>query len=116
MFDGKDDGTVVNNMPIASMYYGLLPLLLYESDDLNNVLGYRFLQVSGAKNSPRSGMNFFGFNLSWIGDDKYAIQILLCPNENIMAGESVAPPRIYIRSKINTIWGSWHVVKATLLS
>ena len=97
-----------------SSHYGFVPLYLDSTKDLNDVIGNCFLQVAGSKNVPKSGFNFFGLCISWIGDDKYAAQILLAPNEDVISGSTT--PRIYIRTKNNNTWGNWNVVKGTLLS
>ena len=93
---------------VASSRYGFIPLFLDQSKDLNDVVGNRFLQVSGSKNVPKSGMNFFGLCISWIGDDKYATQILFAPNEDMISGS--ATPRLYIRAKYNDTWREWRTI------
>ena len=102
------NGEFENNLMIASSRYGYAPLVLDSSKDLNDVVGNRFLQVYGSKNVPKSGMNFFGLCISWIGDDGYATQILFAPNEDMISGS--ATPRLYIRAKYNDTWREWRTI------
>ena len=99
---------IESDFVIASSRYGYAPLLLDSSKDLNDVVGNRFLQVFGSKNVPKSGMNFFGLCISWIGDDRYATQILLSPNEDMISGS--ATPRLYVRAKYNGTWREWRTI------
>lgn len=108
-----DSNGIESDFIIASSRYGYAPLVLDSSKDLNDVLGNRFLQVFGSKNVPKSGMNFFGLCISWIGDDGYATQILFAPNEDMISGSTY--PRIYIRSKNNNVWTSWRVITTASL-
>ena len=99
---------IESDFVIASSRYGYAPLVLDSSKDLNDVVGNRFLQVLGSKNVPKSGMNFFGLCISWIGDDRYATQILIAPNEDLISGS--ATPRLYIRAKYNDTWREWRTI------
>ena len=103
-----DSNGIESNFIIASSRYGYAPLVLDSSKDLNDVVGNRFLQVSGSKNVPKSGMNFFGLCISWIGDDRYATQILIAPNEDMISGS--ATPRLYVRAKYNDTWREWRTI------
>mgnify|MGYP004501502921 CR=1 FL=1 len=109
----SSDG-IESDFVIASSRYGFIPMVLDSSKDLNDVVGNRFLQVFGSKNVPKSNINFYGLNISWIGDDKFALQILFAPNEEMMSAST--NPRMYVRAKNNGTWSGWNVVKGTLLS
>ena len=99
---------------VASSRYGFIPLFLDQSKDLNDVIGNYFIEVSGAKNSPKSGANFYGFNISWIENNDFAFQLLFAPNEEQISGST--SPRMYMRSKNGGTWTGWNVIAGTLLS
>lgn len=105
---------IKSDFAIASSRYGFIPMVLDSTNDLNDVIGNHFLEVIGSKNSPKNGLNFFGLSISWIGNDKFALQILFAPNEDLISGST--NPRMYIRAKNNGTWSGWNVVKGTLLS
>ena len=105
---------VESSFAIASSRYGFIPLSLDQSKDLNDVIGNHFIQAFGSKNSPKSGVNFYGFNISWVGDNAFAFQLLISPNEELISGST--SPRMYMRSKNNGTWTGWNVIKGTLLS
>ena len=109
-----DSNGVESEFVIASSSYGFIPSILDQSKDLNDIIGNRFLQVQAAKNAPRTNMNFFGFSISWVCDNGYAVQVLFCPNEEMISGSTT--PRAYIRAKNNNVWTDWNVVKGTLFS
>ena len=109
----SSDG-IESDFVIASSHYGFIPMVLDSTSDLNDVVGNRFLMVNGSKNSPKNGLNFYGISISWIGNDKFALQILFAPNEEQISAST--NPRIYIRAKNNGTWTSWNVIKGTLLS
>lgn len=97
-----------------SSKFGFIPIVVNPTSDLNDVIGNYFMEVIGSKNSPKNGLNFFGLSISWIGNDKFALQILFAPNEELISGST--NPRMYIRAKNNGTWSGWNVVKGTLLS
>lgn len=99
---------------VASSRYGFIPLFLDQSKDLNDVIGNYFIETTGAKNSPKSGANFYGFNISWIGNNDFAFQLLFAPNEEQISGNT--SPRMYMRSKNGGTWTGWNVITGTLLS
>ena len=103
-----------SDFAVASSRYGFIPLFLDQSKDLNDVIGNYFIEASGAKNSPKSGANFYGFNISWIENNGFAFQLLIAPNEELISGST--SPRMYMRSKNNGTWTGWNVIKGTLLS
>lgn len=106
----KIDKTLMptEDSPIFSSFIGLMPKFLYNTDDLNGVVGNRFLQVSGSLNSPVSGMNFFGLNLCYATVTTFQVQILFCPNEDVISGSFI--PRGYIRAQYNGVWREWRVL------
>ena len=108
------NGVVESAFAIASSRYGFIPLFLDQSKDLNDVIGNYFIEATGAKNSPKSGYNFYGFNISWVGNNDFAFQLLIAPNEELISGST--SPRMYMRSKNNGTWTGWNVIKGTLLS
>ena len=108
------NGVVESIFAIASSRYGFIPLSLDQSKDLNDVIGNHFIQAFGSKNSPKSGANFYGFNISWIGDNAFAFQLLIAPNEEQISGS--IKPRMYMRSKNAGTWTDWNVITGTLLS
>jgi hypothetical protein len=110
------DGTgVVSDFVIASSQHGFVPTVVEATDDLNNTLGNRLIEVvGGAKNTPHNGANFYGFNISWIGNNDFAFQLLVAPNEEQISGSTT--PRMYMRSKNAGTWTKWNVIKGTLLS
>ena len=105
---------IESDFVIASSRYGFIPLFLDRSKDLNDVIGNYFIQAYGSKNSPKSGVNFYGFNISWIGDNDFAFQLLIAPNEEQISGSK--KPRMYMRSKNAGTWTGWNVITGTLLS
>ena len=109
-----DSNGIESAFAVASSRYGFVPLSLDQSKDLNDVIGNYFIQAYGSKNSPKSGVNFYGFNISWIGDNDFAFQLLIAPNEDLISGST--SPRMYMRSKNNGKWTGWNVIAGTLLS
>ena len=103
-----------SNFLVASSRYGFVPMVIDSTSDLNDVLGNHFIEVHGSKNSPKIGLNFYGFNLSWFGDNRFAFQLLIAPNEQLIGGS--INPRMYMRSKNEDIWTSWNVITGTLFS
>ena len=93
---------------------GYIPTVLDTNADLNNVIGNCFIQAHGCKNVPKSGLNFYGLNISWLGDTNFIFQLLIGPNEELISGSK--NPRLYMRSKNAGIWTSWFIVTGTLLS
>lgn len=109
------DAGAESDFAIASSRYGFVPTVVEATDDLNNVLGNRLIEVvGGAKNTPHDGANFYGFNISWIGNNDFAFQLLVAPNEEQVSGSTT--PRMYMRSKNAGTWTKWNVIKGTLLS
>lgn len=110
-----DDKGVVSDFAIASSQHGFVPGVVEATDDLNNTLGNRLIEVVvGAKNTPHDGANFYGLNISWLGNDDFAFQLLVAPNEEQISGSTA--PRMYMRSKNGGTWTAWYVIKGTLLS
>ena len=109
-----DSNGVESAFAVASSRYGFIPLFLDRSKDLNDVIGNYFIEASGAKNSPKSGANFYGFNISWIVNNDFAFQLLISPNEEQISGST--RPRMYMRSKNGGTWTGWNVITGTLLS
>lgn len=109
-----DSNGVESAFAIASSRYGFIPLFLDKSKDLNDVIGNYFIETTGAKNSPKSGMNFYGFNISWFGNNDFVFQLLFAPNEEQISGST--NPRMYMRSKNNGTWTGLNVITGTLLS
>lgn len=105
---------VASDFAALSSRYGFIPMVLDSTKDLNDVIGNHFIQVFGAKNSPKSGLSFYGFNISWVSDDRYAFQLLISANEELISGSTT--PRMYMRSKNNGTWTGWNVITGTLLS
>jgi hypothetical protein len=109
-----NDGFVDSDKAFVSSRFGFVPLVLTSTNDLNDVIGNHLIEVVGSKNSPKSGMNFYGFNISWVGNNDYAFQLLVAPNEDLIGGST--KPRMYMRSKNNGTWTGWNVITGTLLS
>ena len=109
-----DSNGAESDFAVASSRYGFIPLFLDQSKDLNDVIGNYFIETTGAKNSPKSGANFYGFNISWIENNDFAFQLLIAPNEENISGST--RPRMYMRSKNAGTWTSWNVITGTLLS
>ena len=97
-----------------SSKFGFIPLVVNPTSDLNDVIGNYFMEVLGCKNSPKSGVNFYGLNISWAGNNDFAFQLLIAPNEEQISGSKT--PRMYMRSKNAGTWTAWYVVAGTLLS
>lgn len=97
-----------------SSKFGFIPIVVNQTSDLNDVIGNYFMEVLGCKNSPKSGVNFYGLNISWIGNNDFAFQLLIAPNEEQVSGSKT--PRMYMRSKNAGAWTAWYVVAGTLLS
>lgn len=110
------DGTgMVNDFAVASSKYGFVPTVVEANGDLNDVLGNRFIEiVGGAQNTPHTGANFYGLNISWVGNNDFAFQLLIAPNEEQISGKTT--PRMYMRSKNAGTWTKWYVIAGTLLS
>ncbi len=105
---------VESEFAAVSSHYGFIPMVLDSTSDLNDVIGNRFIEVSGSKNSPKSGLSFYGFNISWIGDNNFVFQLLFAVNEEQISGST--SPRMYMRSKNGGTWTGWNVITGTLLS
>lgn len=103
-----------SNFNCASSRLGFIPTVLDSTSDLNDVIGNRFIQANGAKNSPKSGLNFYGFNISWLTDTNFVFQLLIAPNEELISGSTI--PRLYMRSKNAGTWTKWYVITGTSLS
>lgn len=97
-----------------SSKFGFIPIVVNPTSDLNDVIGNYFMEVLGCKNSPKSGVNFYGLNISWAGNNDFAFQLLIAPNEEQVSGSKT--PRMYMRSKNAGTWTAWYVVAGTLLS
>ena len=108
------NGVIESAFAIASSRLGFIPLVLTSANDLNDVIGNYFIQAYGSKNSPKSGLSFYGFNISWVGDNNFAFQLLIAPNEELISGS--IKPRMYMRSKNAGTWTDWNVITGTLLS
>ncbi len=96
-----------------SSKFGFIPIVVNPTSDLNDVIGNYFMEVLGCKNSPKSGVNFYGLNISWAGNNDFAFQLLIAPNEEQVSGSKT--PRMYMRSKNAGTWTAWYVVAGTLL-
>ena len=103
-----------SNFNCVSSRLGFVPTVLDSTSDLNDVIGNRFIQANGAKNSPKSGLNFYGFNISWLTDTNFVFQLLIAPNEELISGSTI--PRLYMRSKNAGTWTKWYVITGTSLS
>lgn len=103
-----------SNFNCASSRLGFIPTVLDSTSDLNDVIGNRFIQANGAKNSPKSGLNVYGFNISWLTDTNFVFQLLIAPNEELISGSTI--PRLYMRSKNAGTWTKWYVITGTSLS
>lgn len=103
-----------SNFNCASSRLGFIPTVLDSTSDLNDVIGNRFIQANGTKNSPKSGLNFYGFNISWLTDTNFVFQLLIAPNEELISGSTI--PRLYMRSKNAGTWTKWYVITGTSLS
>ena len=82
---------VTSDFAALSSRYGFIPMVLDSTKDLNDV-----------------------FNISLVGDDRYAFQLLIATNEELISGSTT--PRMYMRSKNNGTWTGWNVITGTLLS
>lgn len=96
-----------------SSKFGFIPIVVDPTSDLNDVIGNYFMEVLGCKNSPKSGVNFYGLNISWAGNNDFAFQLLIAPYEEQVSGSKTS--RMYMRSKNAGTWTAWYVVAGTLL-